>query len=225
MLTILVRTLIIYFSLILTMRFMGKRQLGELEISDLVTTLLLSEVASLPITNTDIPLSHALIPILTLTSLEVVLSGAVLKFPLCKRLFAIRPAIVWHDGKPVRRTMRQMRISSEELLSQLRQKDVTDPAEVAYAILEPNGQVSVVKRAPAQNATARDVGAEPQGRGMMHTLISDGVINQKNLGLSGRSETWLTAYLQAHDLRAEDVFLLLADDGSEVRLYPRERVS
>ena len=225
MLTVLVRTLIIYFSLILTMRFMGKRQLGELEISDLVTTLLLSEIASLPITNTDIPLSHALIPILTLTSLEVVLSGAVLKVPFLKRLFTIRPAILWQNGKPVTRTMREMRLSSEELLSQLRQKDVTDPGEIAYAILEPNGQISVVKCSSAQAATAADVGAEPRNRGMMHTLISDGVVNQKNLSLSGRSQAWLAEYLQTHGLRTEDVFLLLADDGEEIRLYPRGQVS
>ena len=190
-----------------------------------VTSWTAAHQASLPITNTDIPLSHALIPILTLTSLEVVLSGAVLKVPFLKRLFTIRPAILWQNGKPVTRTMREMRLSSEELLSQLRQKDVTDPGEIAYAILEPNGQISVVKCSSAQAATAADVGAEPRGCGMMHTLISDGVVNQKNLSLSGRSQAWLAEYLRAHGLRTEDFFLLLADDGEEIRLYPREQVS
>ena len=147
MVTILIRTLIVYFSLIATMRFMGKRQLGELEISDLVTTLLLSDIATLPITNTDIPLSHALIPILTLTSLEVVLSGLLLKIPVFKKILSVRPAILIRHGKPDCAAMASVRVSAEELLSQLRQKDIADPSEVEYAILEPNGQISIVKKA------------------------------------------------------------------------------
>ncbi len=222
MLTILIRTLIIYLSLLITMRFMGKRQLGELEISDLVTTLLLSEVASLPITNTDIPLSHALIPILTLTSLEVLLSGLLLKLPFLKRLVSIRPAILVHNGKPDRAALRAMRVSSEELLSQLRQKDVVDLAEVAYAILEPNGQISVIKRATAQQPTARELGVSVTESGMMHLIISDGRINRRNLALAGKDERWLEAILHAHRLAAEDIFLLLADDAGTVRIYPRE---
>ncbi len=222
MLTILIRTLIIYISLIITMRFMGKRQLGELEISDLVTTLLLSEIASLPIANTDIPLSHALLPILTLTSLEVVLSGILLKIPALKKLLSVRPAILVRNGKPDRATLSAMRITGEELLSQLRQKDVTDPREVAYAILEPNGQVSVVLRASARQATTRELGVNPAESGMMHLIISDGTVNRRNLHLAGRDERWLSEILSAHGLSTEEIFLLLADDGGKVRIYPRE---
>ncbi len=222
MLTILIRTLIIYFALIITMRFMGKRQLGELEVSDLVTTLLLSEIASLPITNIDIPLSHAILPILTLTALEVVLSGALLKFPALKKLFSIRPAILIRDGKPDRAALRSMRISSEELMSQLRQKDVTDPREVAYAILEPNGQISVVLRATARQATARELGVNPAESGMMHLIVTDGAVNRRNLSLAGRDERWLSEILSAHGLTVPEIFLLLVDDAGKVRIYPRE---
>lgn len=226
MVTILIRTLIIYISLIVIMRFMGKRQLGELEISDLVTTLLLSEIASLPITNVEIPLSHALLPLLTLTALEVVLSGVLLKIPLLKRLFAIRPAILIRNGEPDRAALRSMRISSEELISQLRQKDVTDPEEVAYAILEPNGQISVVKRDSARQATTQELGITPEECGMMHLIICDGTVNDLNLKLAGRDERWLTGVLRKHRLAAADVFLLLVDDSGTVRIYPRgERAS
>ncbi len=223
MITILIRTFIIYATLFATMRFMGKRQLGELEVTDLVTTLLLSEIASLPITNTDIPLSHALIPILILTSMEVILSGMLLKIPLLKKLFSIRPAILIHHGKPARATMRSMRISSEELLSQLRQKDVTDLSEVEYAILEPNGQISVVKKATAQQPTVRQMGLEPTEHGLMHLIISDGQINRRNLSLAGKDDRWLESILKAHKLTAAEVFLLMTDDGGTVRIYPREQ--
>ncbi len=221
MLTILIRTLIIYGSLILTMRFMGKRQLGELEITDLVTTLLLSEIASLPITNVDIPLSHALIPILTLMALEVVLSGLQLKIPGLKRVFSVRPAILVRNGKPDRAAMRAMRISAEELFSQLRQKDVTDPSELAYAILEPSGQISVIKRATERQPTTREMGVNPPETGMMHLIIADGRVNSDNLARAGRDRRWLAEILGAHRLAEEEVFLLLVDDSGGTRIVPR----
>lgn len=224
MITILIRTLIIYVSLIMIMRFMGKRQLGELEISDLVTTLLVSEIASLPLTNTDVPLSHAILPILVLTSLEVILSGAQIKIPLLKNLFSIRPAILVRHGVPDRAVMRSVRISSEELLSQLRQKDVTDPHEVEYAILEPNGQISVIKKAREQPPTLEQLDMNVPERGMMHMVICDGKINTRNLTLAGKDERWLEAYLLTKRIGIGDVFLLLVDDSGKTRLYSREGV-
>jgi uncharacterized membrane protein YcaP (DUF421 family) len=221
MTTILIRTLIIYLTLLVTMRFMGKRQLGELEVSELVTTLLLSEVASLPITNQDIPLSYALIPILTLMSLEVILSGVLLKSRWLKKLLSVRPSILIREGKPDPKAMEQSRISAEELLSRLRQKDVADPADVAYAIAEPNGQISVILKATARQATTRELGVTPTERGMMHLIINDGQVNEQNLSLSGHDRRWLEGLLQAHKLTERDIFLLLCDDGGKVRILPR----
>ena len=200
-------------------------QLGELEISDLVTTLLISEIASLPLTNTDIPLSHAILPILVLTSLEVLLSGALLKIPVLKNLFAIRPAILIHHGTPDRSVMRSVRVSTEELMSQLRQKDVSDPDEVEYAILEPNGQISVIKKAKEQQATLSQLGIKATERGMMHLVVCDGKINTRNLSLAGKDERWLETFLLTHKLRLDEVFLLLLDDSGQARLYPKEQVA
>ncbi len=222
MVTILIRTLIVYTALVGTMRFMGKRQLGELEISDLVTTLLLSDIATLPVTNTELPLSHAIIPILTLTSLEVVLSGVLLKLPSLKRVLTVRPAILVRHGEPDRGVMRSVRVSAEELLSQLRQKDVTDLAEVEYAILEPNGQISIIKKTAQREATAADLGLTPDERGMMHLLVCDGKINRLNLSLAGWDEGRLSRELESRKLALSEIFLLLADDGGRVAVYPRE---
>lgn len=222
MITILIRTLILYVALIGTMRFMGKRQLGELEISDLVTTLLLSEIASLPISDTNIPLSHALIPILTLTSLEVVLSGALLKLPALKQILSVRPAVLVRHGKPDRGIMRSVRVSAEELMSQLRQKDVTDLDEVEYAILEPNGQISVVKKAEQMQATAADVGVKKTESGIAHVIICDGKVNSRNLSMAGRDSRWLERELHRRKLTPGEVFLLTVDDAGKVRVYPGE---
>ena len=223
MITILIRTLIIYTCLMVTMRFMGKRQLGELEVSELITTLLLSEIASLPITNQDLPLSHALLPILTLMALEVVLSGLTLKLPFLKKLLSIRPAILIHHGKIDRDAMRNIRISADELISQLRLKEVTDPADVEYAILEPNGQISVILSADARPATTKELGLKISEHGIMHLLVADGQINSKNLRMAGKDEAWLERYLKKERISLHDIFLLLADDQGKVQLHKKER--
>lgn len=222
MLTVLIRTLILYAALIGTMRFMGKRQLGELEVSDLVTALLLSEIASLPITNPEVPLSHALVPILALMSLEVLLSGAILKIPFVKRLFSVHPTMLIRHGKPDIPAMQTARISSEELLSQLRQKEVSDLDEVEFAILEPNGQISIIRKDAARPPTLQELGVSPQGSGLMHLIISDGQINHRSLALTGRDERWLEKVLRAQKLTVPEVFLLLADENGRIRIFPRK---
>ena len=223
MVIILIRTLIIYAFLLGMMRFMGKRQLGELELSELITALLLSEIASLPITNQDLPLTHALLPMLTVMFLEVLLSGLVLRFPLMKKLLAVRPAILIRKGKIDRNTLKSIRLSADELLSQLRLKNVTDPSDVAYAILEPNGQISVILRTAAQPPTCENLSLHPRENGIMHLVVTDGMINEKNLGLAGKDKDWLTRYLEKQGVNLNEVFLLMVDDGGRVRLQTREK--
>lgn len=223
MTVIFVRTLIIYILLIMIMRIMGKRQLGELEVADLVTTLLISEAASLPLTDGNIPLSHALVPVLTLTVLEVLLSGALLKLPLFKKILSVRPALLVRGGVPDRKTMASVRVSSEELMSQLRQKDVSDLAEVEYAILEPNGQISVILRKADRPVSLRDLGIRTEETGMMHLVISDGQIYPRNLKLAGKDHAWLEGFLQSRNITAAEVFMLLVDDQGEIRLHLKEK--
>lgn len=222
MLTILFRTLIIYVCLMATLRFMGKRQLGELEVSELVTTLLLSEIASLPITNQDIPISYALIPILTLVALEVVLSGLSIRLPWIKKLLSTRPTFLINKGRLDARMLRTVRISIDELMSQLRQKDVFDLDEVEYAILEPNGQISVVPKATARTVTPSDLNLHPEESGMMHLIIADGVINQRNLTCLGKDHSWVDAVLKGYGLRPDQVLVMTADDALTVRIISNQ---
>ena len=222
MVTILLRTLIIYVCLIATLRFMGKRQLGELEVSELVTTLLLSEIASLPITNQDIPIAYALIPILTLVALEVVLSSLLLKWPWLKKALSTRPAFLIDRGKLDAKMLRSVRISIDEFMSQLRQKDVFDLDEVEYAILEPNGQISIVPKAKARTVTLSDLDLHPKEHGMMHLIIVDGVVNQRNLSCIGKDLYWVDRILNEYGLRVSDVLVMTADDALTVRVISRK---
>ncbi|MDY2742362.1 MAG: DUF421 domain-containing protein, partial [Eubacteriales bacterium] len=158
MLTIFVRTCLIYVILIGTMRLMGKRQLGELEVSELVTTLLLSEIATIPLTELDVPLLYAVIPLVTILTLEITLSVILLKCPPLKNMVSTRPAVLIRHGKVEQKGLRRIRISLGELVSAIRQAGAATPTDVDYAILEPNGKISVILKKSAQPPVVSDLG-------------------------------------------------------------------
>ena len=147
MVTVLFRTIFIYIMLIIAMRLMGKRQIGELEISDLITTFLISEIATLPITDPEIPFLHSIIPIIILLTLEVVISMLLAKVPILKSILSARPTTLIKDGAILQKAMRDARISFDELFSELRSQSIYDISEVKYAILEQNGKITVVQKA------------------------------------------------------------------------------
>ena len=212
--TVLLRTVIIYLSLLLIMRLMGKRQLGELEITDLVTTLLISEIASLPLTENSMPLHHALLPIFIIAGLEMILSILLLKRSVFKRLLTPRPTLLMSHGVPDRGAMKKAKLSCEELVSQLRLNGVSDLRDVAFAIMESNGQISVI-----QENSQDCAGQSSQAPKLLHLLISDGQVNRNSLKLVGRDEAWLEGYLKKQGLRAGEVFMLLSDGQGTHRLY------
>lgn len=224
MATILVRTILIYVLLLFTMRLMGKRQLGELEISELVSTLLLSDIASLPIGNQDIPLTYALIPIITITTFEVASSFLLTKCPGLKNLLESSPSVLICRGKINKGELAKNRISVEELLGELRQKAITDPRDVEYAILEKNGKLTVIPTAESSQPTCRQLAITTERRGLSHVLIADGKINPWGLHCIGQNEEWLYGELQKQELAQKDIFLLTMDDAGGVDLIKQEDV-
>ncbi len=222
MLTILLRTVLVYAVLIATMRLMGKRQLGELEISELVTTLLISEIASLPIVDQSIPLMYAVIPLVTILTLEVILSVILLKCPRLKNLASSRPSILIRHGQVDQAELRRNRISIDELISELRQAGFSTPQDVDYAIVEQNGKISVLPKKQAQPASAKDSGLDVTESGLMHVLIADGRPNDYNLRLMGYDAQHLADVLHRNGLRQEEVFLLGCDDVGELYWIKKE---
>lgn len=221
--TIFIRTVLIYIILIAAMRVMGKRQVGQLEVSELVTTFLLSELASFTITDDGIPLLFSVIPILTLLSLEVVGSFTVNKSPLLKKLFIGHPTILIRKGKIIEAELLRNRISIEELLSQLRLKNVTAVDDVEYAILEQNGQLSVIPKADKLPATPSDLKLTVSEVGIAHAVVIDGTVNEENLRLSGRDRVWLEQYLKCEGIACSKVFLLTVDDAGNILLTKKSK--
>lgn len=223
MLTILFRTILVYVLLIATMRLMGKRQLGELEISELVTTLLISEIASLPIVDKNIPLAYALIPLITILSLEVALSMILVWFPKLKGLASARPSVLIRRGVPDQAEMKRIRISLDELISEVRQAGIPTLSDVDYAILEQNGKISILPKKQAQPPCAQDLKFPTNESGILHILIENGSIDRHNLFLMQLDETWLSQTLAQKHLEAKDVFLLGCDDAGNLYWIEKEK--
>ncbi len=223
MVAILFRTIVIYLLLMICMRLMGKRQIGELELSELVTTLLLSEIASLPITNHEIPVLFAVIPIITLLSLEVFASMLLIKFPAFKRILTPSPNVIIERGILRQRELRRLRISNEEFLCELRREGITDINEVYYAVIEENGKLSVIQRSGCRQPTASQLGLTVKETGANHILISDGKLDRHGLQLLKLSENDLDLYLNSRRCRMEEVFLLLCNDAGDYTLILKER--
>ncbi|MBQ9802283.1 MAG: DUF421 domain-containing protein [Clostridia bacterium] len=223
MATILMRTVLIYILLLATMRLMGKRQLGELEISELVTTLLISEIASLPIADANIPVMHAVIPLITILTLEVILSVVLLKCPALKNIASARPSVLIRHGKLDQREMRRIRISIDELISELRQSGVCSIEDVDYAILEQNGKISIILKRQASPPSAEDLDIKLKENGIMHALIEDGKINDYNLRLLRKDRSWLEKYLTGHGKSSRSIFFLGIDDEENFYCIDKER--
>lgn len=216
MVTVFIRTLLIYIFLLGTMRFLGKRQVGELQISELVTTLMLSELAVSPITDVDVPIVYALLPILTLLSLEVVISFAIAKWVPLRKFLLGSPSLLIYQGRLNMEEMKKQRIGPGELLSELRQKDIADVREVRYAILEDNGKLSVFPNRADSPLTPTDAGIEAEEVGVALPLIINGLPMEDSLRHAGVDHTHLRKLLKRLRLTEQDVFLMTVDEKRTV---------
>ncbi len=202
---------------------MGKRQVGQLEVSELVTTFLLSELASFPITDDGIPLLFSVIPILTLVAVEVIGAYLVTKNSRLKKIFIGRPTFIIYKGKVDQKELERNRISVEELFSQLRIKSIVSLDQVEYAILEQNGQLSVITKSSVQPLAPLDMNIEVPEKGIAHALIIDGAVNEHNLKFSGKTKEWLKKKIKEHGTKIEDVFIYTIDDTGEEKLIRRDK--
>ena len=218
----LIRLLILYVLILACMRLMGRRQIGELQPSELVITMLLSEIAAIPLGNNDIPLLNSVAAILVLTALEILLSALCLKSDRVRKLLQGNPKLVVQNGSPDQKTLRQLRLTVDDLLEALREKDVFDVSDVQYAILEPNGKLTLQLTPNARPVTAGMLCLPIQDGGLPCPIVYDGKAQPENFSPCGMTQEKLQAYLQQNGLRLQDVFLLTADASGSVRCIRKE---
>lgn len=224
MLTCFFRAIVLYFSIMITLRFMGKRQIGQLETSELVTAILLSEAAAIPMQNLDVPITYGLIPLATLAVLEYIQSMLAARSLRMRRILCGRPSVVIRNGIPDQERLKELRIHVSELLSELRLKDVFDLQEVDYAILETNGRLSVRLTAAERGVKVRDMNIDIAGEASrIRALIVQGTILEDNLKAEGKNRKWLEKILQQNGVRcAKEVYLMTLDDCGKTVVLPKE---
>lgn len=223
MLIPLLRTLILYLAIILALRLMGKRQVGEMQPGELVVTILVSAVASVPMQDMDIPLSHGLVPVLTLIAAEVLVSALTLKSSWLRLLLTGKPVPVIREGQLDQQALRRLRLSTDDLLEDLRLGGVFDVRQVAFAQLETNGQLSILLESREAPATAGQLGIKTRRAQPLLTLISDGVVREAALKQLEKDRDWLERVLKAEGIATpERVFLFCADREGNRVLFKKE---
>lgn len=222
MLISLFRAVVLYLLLIIIIRLMGKRQLSEMEPSEFVVSLLIADLASIPMQDNEIPLLSGVVPILTIMSFELIFSALSMRSLRIRRILCGSPVMLMEHGRILERNLRRTRITVDELLEMLRQSGITDLQQVWQAILETNGQLSIVSRADSVPASAKDAGIKVKQTSIPIALISDGRILNHNLTALGYDRAWLSKQLKRQNLRIKDVFLFTQEpDGTQYWL-PRE---
>ncbi|MDD5953199.1 MAG: DUF421 domain-containing protein [Oscillospiraceae bacterium] len=224
MLISLIRTLLLYTAILFAVRLMGKRQLSELQTSELVVTLLISDIAAIPMQDTSQPLLSGFLPIGILVGCELVVSVLMMKSVLFRKWVCGSPIIVIRDGKVDRRQLRRLRMTVEDLFSQLRQSGVGHLEEVSYAIMETNGTLSVLKKPGCDTPTCEMLELKTMDQDMEVVVISDGVVSETGLSLCGKSRPWLEGVLQGEHLRCGDIFIMLLNTNGSYQIIKKEDV-
>ena len=217
-----IRALLRYIIIIFAVRMMGKRQISEMQTSELVITLLMSNIASIPMQDTEQSMLSGIVPIMVLLVCEITISYLMLKKSGIRRLICGKPVIVINDGTIDQQAMKELRISTEDLFEQLRQKDVFDISEVAYAILETNGKMSVFKKSLYEPVTAKDIDIEKEESILQVAVISDGEIAKSSLKICGLGTNWLDETLKNENISLKDVFLMTADKFKNYTIIKKE---
>ena len=217
------RTVFLYLVLILSIRLMGKRQIGQMEASEFVVTMLVANLASIPMQDGAIPLYSGLVPMLTVLGMELVLSGAIMRSVLLRRFFCGKPVILIDNGKISEENLRRTRVTLDELTGHLRQKDVLDIRTVQYAILETDGSLSVFPYPKDRPATAKEAGIQAGKQSLPITIVEDGYVSRENLQKAGKDPAWLKKILEQHQADPEETLLLTVDAGDRVVFLRKEQ--
>ncbi len=226
MFVIFFRTIILYLIIVLGLRIMGKRQLGELQPAELVVTILISNIATLPIEDTNVPLIGGVIPILTLVCSEVLVSALTLKSKTARKIISGNPKILIRDGKIDQKEMRNLRFSIDDLMEQLRTNKVFNIQDVAFAIVETTGKLSIYQKFDSQNVTASmlNLTARPGDEAPPAIIISDGKVIDDSLKYCNLRQEWLDKTLKQNGYDSpKEIFLMTCNREANYTIVKKEK--
>lgn len=223
MLVLVIRTLILYIVVVISMRIMGKRQIGELQPSELVVAIMISDLVSVPMQSIDIPLVAGVLPALTLIIAEIVMSFVTLKSRAVRRFVTGEPSIVIYNGHVNEKELGRLRFNLNDLLEELRICGYPNISDVEAAILETNGKLSVIPKTEARTVTVSDMQVQnPSQEGLPYMMITDGEYNDAEIQRSGKSREWLDKQLNKHHIKnVKEVFIASLDINDSLFLQAR----
>lgn len=218
----LIRTVILYLFAIVSIRVMGKRQIGELQPSDLVVTLLISQIISIPIQDTDIPLVNTIIPILLLVGFEIITSALNMKSIKFRTYMQGHPVVIINDGNLDQKLLKDLRFTVDDLLESLRQKDVFDISQVQYAIVETNGQLSVLLKSENDTVTREDLNLSPAPQGYKCPVIIDGKIVENDFKICNTNIAKIKKIVKKEKLQIKEILLMTVDSVGNHTIIRKE---
>lgn len=219
----LIRTIVLYAFIIFAIKMMGKRQISDLQTSELVITILISNIAAIPMQNTAQPLLTGIIPILVLICCEISASFLMLKNLKIRQLICGKPIIVINEGKLDQKAMEYLRLSTEDLSEQLRQLDVFSLDDVWFAIMETNGQMSVMKKSEKQPPDAMTLKLKVPDGELETVVVSDGIISESSLQRCDLSKDWLSKIFEKEKVKLEDIFIMTAKKSKQYKIIKKEK--
>lgn len=216
MLITFIRAIILYTVVLVVMRFMGKREIGQLQPFELAISIMIADLASIPMTETGIPITRGIIPILGLLVMHLLISLLNLKSIRARQIICGKPRILIYRGRIDEKALVKERITINELEERLRDKDVINMGEIEYAILETSGKITVIKRPNKRTTIPEDFNIMPEYEGISYDLVIDGKIMKKNLQLIGRNYAWLRKQVEKFNMSPEEALLVTFDGKGQI---------
>ncbi len=222
MLVAVLRSIILYVIIIFAIRLMGKRQIGEIQPSELVITILVSNIATLPIEDTSLPMLTGILPIMTLVCLDVVMSGITMKSRFIRRIVSGTPKIIIQNGIIEQKTLKALRFTVDDIMEALHELGIFDIKEVQFAVVETTGKISVYQKYEYQNTTNGDLNIKNSSENPPAVVINDGILVEKALSTVKKGRGWVEKLLSSENVKIKDVFLLSVSENSEYTLIKKE---
>ncbi len=217
-----IRAVILYLLLIFSVRLMGKRQIGELQPSELAITILISNIATLPVEDTGMPLLTGIIPIITLACLDVIMSWLGIKSRVIRRATCGTPVIIIKDGKLDQKQMKAIRFTIDDLIASLREQGIFDISQVQFAIVETTGNLSVYQKYPYRNVTNEDMSLKGKSKNPPEVIIADGDFVKEAMDRLGLTEEWAENTLKKEKTAVKEVFLMTVDPDRSYSIIKKE---
>lgn len=223
MFVVFIRAVILYLLLIFSVRLMGKRQIGELQPSELAVTILISNIATLPVEDTGLPLLTGIIPIITLASLDVIMSWLGLKKRSVRRVISGTPVIIIKDGKLDQNQMKAIRFTVDDLMASLRGQGIFDISEVQFAVVETTGLLSVYQKYQYKNVTNGDIMLKGKSVNPPEILIADGELDRDAMIRLKLSDEWVIRTLKKEKTVIKNIFLMTVDSNRKYSVIKKEQ--